>query len=211
MNSRAKRTTWRIAAGLGGARPNLFRGADSGCSLFDEALLSRTRCVSNCQNRYPSPSRGSGQKFLTGPACSCASQRGTARFRRKTATVIAYQPGFRCLETRGSKPHHFRGNTRCKTNLNSYLSLPLLEFRPVAKARTWSAQPSEASQDAWLVISWTKEAVSKALFWVPVPGHCRTTSTFKKNRDGSDVSTTEFKGCPSMASGSLFVCQGTWA
>ena len=203
MNSRGNRTTWQSLACFDGFGTKLFRDRAVACTNSGEAIQPRTLTASHCQNRYPSPSRRSGQRFLIGPTCFCMFWRGIAALPTKMQIVIAYQGRNRLLEARSAKLHNFRGNTRCKRHSTFPYSSRFLGFRPVAKARTSSAQPSAALQAVWLAMQSTKEAVSKAAFLVPDLAHWLTTSISNTFGARPDLQTFE-KGCPSMFRAALF-------
>ncbi len=203
MISRGKIATWQSLAGFEPTATNLFLGPSSGCKLTFEALPSRTRRASKCQNRYPSPSRRSGQNFLTGSTWFGRNGRSIACFDGYSCIVIAYQGKTALLEARSDKLHNFRGNTQCKRNSHSLSSQPLSDCRPVRKVQTSNAQPLVVSPAVWSVTRSIPEAASRAASLVPVSVRLRTTSTCNTS-GASPVSISTIKGRPGISRGALF-------
>ena len=195
---------WQNTAGFGGSVGSRYAARPWLCTDVGEALLPRTQYASNCQNRYPSPSRRSGQYPLIGPTCSTAIRQSFACFCSRTAVVIAYQRRNGLLEARSSKLHNFRGNTRCKRNSQLRLLSRSLVCRPVVKAQTWSARPSAGSPAAWSVTSSAKEAALRAVSLAQDLALWPTTSTCKTH-PGTSRSRNTTKGCPSASWTALFV------
>lgn len=203
MNSRGKIPIWQSLAGFGCADPNLFRDALMPCRVSLEAFPSRTRCASNCQNRYPSPSRRSDQNTLVGPTCHSGFRRSLAGFSPVLNDVIAYQVANGLLKVRSDKLHNIRGNTRCKRNSHSFSSPRFSDCRLVLRALTSSALRSAGLRAALLAMPSAKAAASKAASWALRLVPWRTTSTSKLYTGGSDparnVTRQGYSGASRMA------------
>ena len=203
MNLRGKMSIWQSLAGFGRAVPNLFREDLMPCSVSLEAFPSRTRCASNCQNRYPSPSRRSDQNTLVGPTCYSAFRRSLAGFSHVLRIVIAYQARNGLLNVRSDKLHNLRGKTKCKRNSHSPLSPRSLDCRLVRKAQTWNAPLLAVWQAVLSATSSTKAAASKAASLVLQLAPWRTTSTSKNYTGGAaparQVTTQGYSGSTRMA------------
>ena len=212
MNLRGKKATWQSLAGFGFVFRNLFRDRSVACKVMSAALQPRTRCATNCQNRYPSPSRRSDQNTLVGPTCHSWFRRSIAGFPSILRVVIAYQARKGLLKLRSNKLHNFRGKTRCKRNSHSHLSPRFLDCRPVRKAQTSSAPRLAAWRAVLLAMPLTKEAASKAVFLARQLVHWQTTSVSKLHT--GRVFPTRYlttQGCPGLTRMALFAVRASGA
>ncbi len=199
MKTRGCRTTWRRTAGF--ATPARFRfgSTERAGMLIPEASQTRTRHVSNCQNRYPSPSRGSDQNSLIGPARFRIFQRGFAGFSTDLNDVIAYQPENCLLTLRGKKFHNIRGKSSCIRQTQSQRSPLFSRSRPAIRVQTSNAPLLAALPGVSWQTPLTKANAFRAHFSVVSQARFPTTSKGRSRQQTNKTpARTEFRtGFPS--------------
>ena len=168
---------WQRLAGFASSMSKAFVGVSEKCKLFPEALPSTNRRVSVCQNRYPSPSRGSDQNFLVRPSCICVFRQSAAQNSSGAAIVIAYQATKTLLDLREiTLTNKSRGKRICKRTYHSSLSQHFWAWVPAAKGPTLNARPLVALRAVLSANSSKTANASRALRSVQPVAHWQTTS-----------------------------------
>ena len=164
---------WQRLAGFAAKGTFPFRGAEIGVNVQKEAHTSSKENASNCQNRYPSPSRWFDRSFPVGPSWF---RRGIAEHRGIFPIVIAYQAVKTRSLAQGKTPNNIRGEKRCIRNFRSLRSCRSWDFRLAAKAQTLNALPLVVRLGALQATLFKKASVLLALQSAQVPVRWQTTS-----------------------------------